>query len=59
MRKLEKLVHLLLTKVLGAQLAFTSGLENLHRAEEVDEGDRYVLAMWFTCSEQHQYVEPD
>ena len=49
----------MLTKVLGAQLTFTSGLENLHRAEEVDEGDRYVLAMWFTCCEQHQYVEPD
>ena len=49
----------MLTKVLGAQLTFTSGLENLHRAEEVGEGDRYVLAMWFTCSEQHQYVEPD
>ena len=23
---------------------------------QVSEGDRFILAMWFTCSEEHQYV---
>jgi hypothetical protein len=37
----------------GRLVAFTSGLENLHRVEKVTRGTRYVLAMWFTCSESH------
>ena len=43
----------------GRLLTFTSGLENLHQVREVTKGSRLVLAMWFTCSEQHQYrAEP-
>jgi predicted 2-oxoglutarate/Fe(II)-dependent dioxygenase YbiX len=43
----------------GRLLTFTSGLENLHLVREVTKGSRLVLAMWFTCSEQHQYrAEP-
>ena len=41
----------------GRLITFTSGLENLHRAEQVTAGKRYILAMWFTCSEEHQYSD--
>lgn len=43
----------------GRLLTFTSGLENLHRADEVQGGVRWVLAMWFTCSEPHRYRGDD
>jgi hypothetical protein len=39
----------------GRLLAFSSGFENLHRVEKVLSGKRFVLAMWFTCSEKHGY----
>ena len=39
----------------GRLLSFSSGLENPHRAEEVTEGERMVLALWFTCSPDHSY----
>mmetsp|Transcript_655 Transcript_655/g.1080 ORF Transcript_655/g.1080 Transcript_655/m.1080 type:complete len:272 (+) Transcript_655:615-1430(+) len=39
----------------GRLLFFTSGPENLHQVREVTKGTRYVLAMWFTCSKDHQY----
>ena len=31
----------------GRLVAFTSGLENLHRVVPPEGGPRYVLAMWF------------
>eukprot|EP00960_Hanusia_phi_P013070 381926-Hanusia_phi.AAC.2 len=43
----------------GRLLMFTSGPENLHRVRKVTKGTRYVLAMWFTCSEIHQYQDDD
>ena len=43
----------------GRLLFFTSGLENLHRVREVTQGERFVLAMWFTCSSKHEYKQPD
>ena len=43
----------------GRLITFTSGPENLHRVRRVDGGTRYVLAMWFTCSERHQYRDDD
>ena len=43
----------------GRLITFTSGPENLHRVRRVDRGTRYVLAMWFTCSERHQYRDDD
>ena len=51
----DKLVH----PIQGRLLTFTSGLENLHQVREVTRGTRYVLAMWFTCSEAHEYQEAD
>ena len=41
----------------GRLLYFTSGPENLHQVQEVRTGTRYVLAMWFTCSREHKYVD--
>mmetsp|Transcript_48577 Transcript_48577/g.118315 ORF Transcript_48577/g.118315 Transcript_48577/m.118315 type:complete len:375 (+) Transcript_48577:137-1261(+) len=41
----------------GRLLLFPSGPENLHQVREVTKGTRYVLAMWFTCSKQHQYTD--
>ena len=41
----------------GRLVTFSSGLENLHRVEQVTRGTRYVLAMWFTCSEAHRYKD--
>ncbi|KAJ1495605.1 2OG-Fe(II) oxygenase superfamily-domain-containing protein [Baffinella frigidus] len=43
----------------GRLVTFTSGPENLHRVRKVASGTRYVLAMWFTCSEAHQYEDED
>ena len=40
----------LVTPRAGRLVAFSSGLENLHRVREVTRGERFVLAMWFTCS---------
>ena len=51
----DKLVH----PIQGRLLTFTSGLENLHQVREVTRGTRYVLAMWFTCSEAHEYQEAE
>mmetsp|Transcript_65654 Transcript_65654/g.155102 ORF Transcript_65654/g.155102 Transcript_65654/m.155102 type:complete len:138 (-) Transcript_65654:17-430(-) len=45
--------------VQGRLVTFTSGPENLHQVREVTKGTRLVLAMWFTCSEQHQYHDDD
>lgn len=39
----------------GRLVAFTSGLENLHRVQPMTWGSRYVLAMWFTCSAKHAH----
>lgn len=39
----------------GRLVAFSSGLENLHRVAPMTWGSRYVLAMWFTCSEKHRH----
>ena len=41
----------------GRMLYFTSGPDNLHKVQEVRTGIRYVLAMWFTCSREHKYVD--
>ena len=43
----------------GRLVTFTSGPENLHRVRKVTKGSRYVLAIWFTCSEKHKYVNDD
>ena len=45
----------LVTPRAGRLVAFSSGLENLHRVREVTRGERFVLAMWFTCSAEHAY----
>ena len=34
----------------GRLVTFTAGHENLHRVERVTRGERFVLALWFTCS---------
>jgi hypothetical protein len=34
----------------GRLLAFTSGVENVHRVSEVTQGERLAMAMWFTLS---------
>eukprot|EP00927_Polykrikos_kofoidii_P073037 TRINITY_DN69109_c0_g1_i1.p1 TRINITY_DN69109_c0_g1~~TRINITY_DN69109_c0_g1_i1.p1 ORF type:complete len:460 (-),score=78.78 TRINITY_DN69109_c0_g1_i1:99-1478(-) len=39
----------------GRLVAFTSGLENLHRVQPMRWGRRYVLSMWFTCSALHAH----
>mmetsp|Transcript_35257 Transcript_35257/g.67986 ORF Transcript_35257/g.67986 Transcript_35257/m.67986 type:complete len:167 (-) Transcript_35257:55-555(-) len=39
----------------GRLVAFSSGLENLHRVLPMQWGKRYVLSMWFTCSERHAH----
>eukprot|EP00404_Azadinium_spinosum_P039554 CAMPEP_0180661108 /NCGR_PEP_ID=MMETSP1037_2-20121125/58642_1 /TAXON_ID=632150 /ORGANISM="Azadinium spinosum, Strain 3D9" /LENGTH=186 /DNA_ID=CAMNT_0022688601 /DNA_START=10 /DNA_END=567 /DNA_ORIENTATION=+ len=45
-----------LVRPLGGRLvAFSSGLENLHRVLPMQWGRRYVLSMWFTCSERHAH----
>ena len=43
----------------GRLVSFTSGFENLHRVARVTHGTRYVLAMWFTCSEKHKNQDFD
>ena len=45
----------LVTPRAGRLVAFSSGLENLHQVREVTRGERFVLAMWFTCSAEHAY----
>ncbi|KAJ1450118.1 hypothetical protein M885DRAFT_590121 [Pelagophyceae sp. CCMP2097] len=38
----------------GMLVAFTSGLENVHRVHRVTAGERYALAVWFSrAGEQH------
>lgn len=39
----------------GRLVAFSSGLESLHRVLPMTWGRRYVLSMWFTCSERHAH----
>lgn len=39
----------------GRLVAFSSGLENLHRVMPMKRGKRYVLSMWFTCSARHAH----
>merc|ERR1739845_152708 len=39
----------------GRLVAFSSGLENLHRVQPMTWGRRYTLAVWFTCSAQHAH----
>jgi len=39
----------------GRLVAFSSGLENLHRVLPMQWGKRYVLSMWFTCSQRHAH----
>jgi len=39
----------------GRLVVFSSGLENLHRVLPMRWGRRYVLSMWFTCSEHHAH----
>mmetsp|Transcript_40648 Transcript_40648/g.128791 ORF Transcript_40648/g.128791 Transcript_40648/m.128791 type:complete len:414 (-) Transcript_40648:105-1346(-) len=39
----------------GRVVAFSSGLENLHRVMPMQWGRRYVLSMWFTCSARHRH----
>lgn len=39
----------------GRLVAFSSGLENLHRVLPMKWGKRYVLSMWFTCSDKHAH----
>jgi len=43
----------------GRFLMFASGPENLHQVREVTRGTRYVLAMWFTCSEKDKYRDDE
>ena len=43
----------------GRLVSFSSGFENLHRVRKVVKGTRLVLAMWFTCSKDHQYREEE
>merc|ERR1712048_436436 len=41
----------------GRMIAFSSGMENLHRVQPMVKGSRYVLSMWFTCSEKHAHAK--
>jgi len=41
----------------GRLLAFSSGLENLHKVIPMSWGSRYVLAIWYTCSERHAHLK--
>ena len=43
----------------GRLLAFTSGVENVHRVCEVTSGERVALAMWFTLSRAHEAREDE
>lgn len=45
----------LVRTVAGRLVAFSSGLENVHRVRQMTRGSRYALIMWFTCSEQHAH----
>lgn len=49
----DRMVH----PLAGRLVAFSSGLENLHRVAPMHWGRRYVLSMWFTCSERHAHPE--
>ena len=43
----------------GRLLAFTSGVENVHRVCEVTGGERVAVAMWFTLSRAHEQPEDE
>lgn len=45
----------LLEPLRGRVVMFTSGPENLHRVERVTEGQRFVLAFWFTCDARRRF----
>lgn len=38
----------------GRLLTFTAGDENLHQAQQVETGTRYVMSMWFTCNKARE-----
>jgi len=38
----------------GRVALFTSG-ENLHHVERVTDGQRFVLAFWFTCDKRREF----
>lgn len=39
----------------GRIALFTSGPENTHFVERVTDGERFVLAFWFTCMPSKQF----
>lgn len=42
----------------GRLSAFTSGEENLHNVEKVEEGERYAITISFTCNEKFAIGDP-
>lgn len=42
----------------GRLSAFTSGEENLHNVEKVEEGERYAITISFTCNEKFAIADP-
>ena len=47
--------ELIVEPAAGRFVAFTSGLDSIHRVGKVKSGERYVLSMWFTCNEKKQF----
>lgn len=43
----------------GLLVAFSSGLENVHRVRRLTRGQRFVLALWFTCDPSRAFVDDD
>lgn len=43
----------------GLLVAFSSGLENVHRVRRLKCGQRFVLALWFTCDPSRAFVDND
>lgn len=42
----------------GRLSVFTSGEENLHNVEKVEEGERYAITISFTCNEKFAIADP-
>ena len=40
----------------GRLLMFTAGGENLHQAQIVESGVRYLMSMWFTCDSRFEFA---
>jgi predicted 2-oxoglutarate/Fe(II)-dependent dioxygenase YbiX len=40
----------------GRVVMFTSGPENPHNVDRVTQGDRFVLAFWFTCNPKRYFA---